>query len=257
MMRRLSDGSRDNVNQQQHGMNAVLRLARSDIKTFRTTFAITGGFMLLMGTLVATIVSLGAIGPSSDIEGGNSILADLVMLMLAGLLATPHLTWGALSEWRNPLERRLALVRAMPIPVSTIVGSRMVFMLSALVITVPAFFAPIYLLGNVRLSFGAFVAFVAFWVGYALGSAGLTMYVDMVRGSRFFFLSSFGTAGALLAVVVLVSFILGFRIVYEIAELAISHGLVLGLGSLIVGALAFILTGRLTTRHLPGREIPV
>jgi hypothetical protein len=245
------------MNLQQNWMSTVLWLARFEIRTFWLTIVITGGFMLLMGTLVATIVSLGALGPTGDISGADSILADIVILTLATLLATPYGSWGAVHEWQNPLERRLGLMRTMPIPVSTLIGGRMVFMLSTLILTVPAFFVPIYLLGEIRLSFGAFLVFVLFWIGYALISSGMTLYIDVVRGSRFFLVSSFFSAGALIGLVILVSFGLGFRIVYEIGELAVNHGLILGLGALIVGALGFALAGWLTARDLPGREIPV
>jgi hypothetical protein len=213
--------------------------------------------MLVMGMVTATIVEVGALGPETNSNRTDSFLVDFVLLLWTTLLATTYTSWGSTAEWRNPAERRLGMMRMLPVPVSTLIRSRMALHLVSLAILVPAFFGPIYLIGDIQLNLGAYAAFVAFWAGYALVWGGLTLYLDVVRGSRFVFLSSFISAPILIGLIVLVSFVLEVQVVETVGQLSRDYGLVTGLAALSAGVAAFVLAGHLTARDLPDREIAV
>jgi hypothetical protein len=234
----------------------ILRLARQEFVWLRLSYLITGGFMLVIGVFSASIIESGALGPEAE-TAPDAFVADFVLLLFATLLATTYTSWGSLAEWRNPAERRLAMMRTLPIPVSMVIRARILLLLLALVINVTAYFGAIYLLGDIRLNLGAYLAFVAVWIGYALVWGGVTMYLDVVRGSKYFLQSSFVSGTVTIAIVILVSLILGFQVVYTVGQAAVDHSLLTAAIALIVGVVAVIVTERLTVRDLPGREIPV
>jgi hypothetical protein len=245
------------VNQQRTGTSDVLWIVRSELSHLWISYALTGGMLMIMGVLVATIVETGALGPEASLAGEASFLTDFIMLLVTTLLATTYTSWGSTSEWRNPAERRLAMMRMLPIPVSTLIRSRLSLLLLALAVNVPAFFGAMYLIADVRLSLMAYVAFIAVWVGYALAWSGLTVYLDVVRGSRYLFISTFFTGAATMFLIVLISAILGIQIVRGIAELSSAHGIIIGPAALLFGAAVFAIAGRMTSRDLPRREISV
>jgi hypothetical protein len=244
------------VNQQQFGSSAIRWLVRCELPSLLVPYLITGGFMLVIGVLSAATVETGALGPEAE-YGANSFFADFVLLLFATLLATTYISWGSLAEWRNPAERRLAMMRTLPIPISTVVRARILFLLLALVINGTAYFGVIYALGDIRLSPGAYLAFVSVWIGYALIWGGVTMYLDTVRGSKYILLSSFVSSTIAIGVIVVISLILGFQVVYTVGQLASDHSLLTAVSALVVGIAALIVTERLTVQDLPHREIPV
>jgi hypothetical protein len=188
-------------------------------------------------------------------ETPHSFLADFVILLLTTLPATTYTFWGLISEWQNPAERRLAMMRTLPIPASTLLRCRLMLLVISLAVNVPVFFGAIYLVADVQLGPGAYLAFIAVWVGYALLWGGLTMYLDVVRGSRYLFMSTFVSGTLLIGLIVFVSAILGFQVVYQVGQLSSDHGLLTGLSALVAGVVTFLLAGRLSQRKLQRREI--
>jgi hypothetical protein len=242
---------------QQSGMGAILWLARREISRLRVPYVLTVAFMLVAGVGAGSIVQAGAVGPANDFGARGAILADIIILLMATLLVSNYACWGSYSEWMTSSERKLAFMRALPIPVSTLVGSRMVAMLFALPFTVPAFFAPIYLMNDFRMGVSTYLAFILFWIGYAFFWAGVNLYLDVVLGSRPFFWISSVLAAAMLGFIVLIGGGLGIRFVYEVERLVSNYGLLAVPAALIAGVAFFIAAGRLTVTGLQGREIPV
>lgn len=241
---------------QRSAMSPAIWLARKEIVRLRYSYLMTGAFMLVAGAFVAPTVEAGVLGPAAADSPRDAIFGDFVILLLTTLLATNYAFWGSVSEWSNPSERKLAFMRALPIPVSTLVGSRMISMVAALPITIPAFFLSIYLLADVQMGVGDYIAFSVFWVGYALLWAGFNLYVEIVSGSRFYFWISFVSVALMVGLIALIDFGLDIRIGLNVVTLIDSYGFLAALASLVVGFLALMLAGRMAARGLQGREIP-
>lgn len=129
-----------------------------------------GGFLLSENATVGS--GSGLLGPL----GGFWFLAVVPVLNVNFLFNCDY--YYRLSG--DNLARRLAFLRELPISAAALVAGRIAYMLLALVVSAPAFFATTYraseLIRN-RLDPVEYLCFVAIWCGYALFAGGLYLFL--------------------------------------------------------------------------------
>lgn len=98
-------------------------------------------------------------------------------------MAKPYLSLQNAKQ--NPYGKRMAVLRSLPVPVSVLSLSRIILMISTLVIMSLAFYG---MMGTVLfgiagsvfdfLTFGEFIIFGFFWFGFAMVVGGISPYIE-------------------------------------------------------------------------------
>lgn len=237
-------------------------LAGKEIRRSWLSYPVTGLAMLLMGIIAAPsvdgiLIVEGFGGGGREFEDWyNAFYPDFLFLVFGGFLALNWTSREYLQVFsQDAFSERLVFMRSLPISSGTLVGSRMISLCFALLFTVPAFFAPVYLASDLGWLGWGFLWFVLIWVGYSLLGAGLWLLAEFgIRGNTYVWLSLVGTGLAVVAVMFL-EWAVRLRVVERIAALAQSNGPLVAILSLLVGAAGFALMARLATRRIERRDL--
>jgi hypothetical protein len=163
----------------------------------------------------------------------------------------------ALSR-RDPLASRLLFLRSLPISADSLVGSRALGMVLALLVNAPAFFLPAFLLTDLGELGASYLAFAGIWVGYALLASGVCLLCELTVNGGAYARIYFGFAAALMAELALLEWTLDLGLVRRTAELAQSgYGALLAVLSVLAGGAAFAVLSHVTVRRLRKRDFSV
>jgi hypothetical protein len=246
------------------GSADAIWLARKEVKRTWLSFVLTGLFFLFLGFFVVPSVSgvfeLEGFGAGGRrIEGFyNALFADYLFLMICAFLGVRAVSRDYAFSRRDPLASRLLFLRSLPISADSLVGSRALGMLLALLINVPAFFGPAYLLTDLGELGASYLAFAGIWVGYGLLASGLCLLCELTVNGGAYARIYFGFAAALMAELALLEWTLDLGLVRRTAELAQSgYGALLAVLSVLAGGAAFAVLSRVTVRRLRKRDFSV
>lgn len=218
--------------------------------------------MVLAGLIVAPTID-GSFTPEGLGDAGreleewyNAFFTDFFFLVFGTLLAVNWMSRDYFRVFsRDAFSERLIFMRSLPVSQGTLVGSRMVSMCFALLFTVPAFFAPVYLISDLSQLGWGFLWFVLIWIGYSLLGAGVWLLGEFGVHGRTYVWTSLAFPALLIAVIALLEWAVDFRAVDRTSALAQSHGPAAALVALILGASGFVLTARYATRRVESRDL--
>jgi hypothetical protein len=118
----------------------------------------------------------------------NRFMLDLFFVGVAPSFATLFMAKPYLSlqnAKQNPYGKRMAVLRSLPVPVSVLSLSRIILMVSTLVIMSLALYGMMgTVLFGIRgshfdyLTFGEFLIFGFFWFGFAMAVGGISPYIE-------------------------------------------------------------------------------
>jgi hypothetical protein len=203
----------------------------------------------------AYMVGLGAlIAPRSE-DGAGSVALELPFLILMLILTQAFFSWEYMSWENDRMSARLAFLRLLPIPLEVIVGSRMIRLISAAVLNVPAFFLPLWFLGDWEIGPGSYVGFVLFWTGMSTLATGYALCMEMARSLRRYVLTNFGIMAVLIPLVVYLGLAHDVWAVRWSVDIAADHPVLLSLGGLIVGVTGYLALGMVARNLLARREL--
>ena len=146
-------------------------------------------------------------------------------------------------------------MRSLPISTRSLVGSRLISMLIALVLGALAFFLPAFFLSDLGALGTSYLWFCGVWIGYSLLGAGLCLLFELTVNGKVYTLISFGFAAALMVVLALLEWTLDLSLVGRTAELARSYGAFPAIFSVLAGGAAFALLSRVTFNRLQKRDL--
>jgi hypothetical protein len=237
-----------------------LWLAKEEIKRAWLSYVLSGLFVLFVGFFATVSLSgvfelegFGAGGQRME-EHYNAFFADYLFLLVYAFLGV-----NAISTpiWRDTCSSRLVLLRSLPVPAESVVGSRALCMLFALVAGIPAFFLPALFLTDPG-EFGTTLSYLPFagvWIGYSLLGSGLWLILELSVRGKIYTLISFGFAASLMAGVALLEWILDLSLVERTAHLAQeSYGALPAIFSILAGGSAFALQFRVAVHRLEKRD---
>lgn len=138
----------------------------------------------------------------------------------------------------------------------SVVGSRALRMLLALVVNVPAVFLPAFLLSDLGGLGMSYLWFCGVWVGYGLLAAGLLLLLELTVEDKTRALISIGSAAAIGLVLALLEWTVDLRLVGRTVGLAQAHGALPAVLSILAGSATFVLLAWLTAERLEKRDIP-
>ena len=236
-------------------------LARKEMRRTWLSYPLTGLFVLFLGFFVVPSLSgvfefdgFGAEG--RRVEGFyNAFFADYLFLVICAFLGVNAISRDYTLAWRDPFSSRLLFLRSLPIPAESLVASRALSMLFALLLNAPAFFLPAFFLTELGELGTSYLWFAGVWIGYGLLGSGLCLLCELTVSGRVYTLIYFGLAASLMVVLALLEWTLDLRLVGRTAELAQSYGALPAVFSVLAGAAAFALLSRITVRRLGKRDL--
>jgi hypothetical protein len=236
-------------------------LARKEVRRAWPSFVLTGLFFVFLGFFAVPTVS-GIFELEGFGAGGrrieafyNALFVDYLFLVVCAFLGVRAVSGDYALYWRDPLAARLVFLRSLPISADSLVGSRALGMLLALLVNAPAFFGPAFLLTDLGELGASYLAFAGIWVGYALLASGLCHLCELTVGGRAYARIYFGFAAALMVELALLEWTLDLRLVGRTAELAQGgYGALLAAFLVLAGGAAFAVLARVTVRRLRKRD---
>jgi hypothetical protein len=257
------------------GFVGAFWLAKKEMKGAWLSYPLSGLFVLFVGLLAVASLSgvfelkgFGAWGQGME-DYYNGFFLDYVFLAACALLGVNTVFFSGgrgpllLSSWDSlpdtSSSRGLLLLRGLPISAGSLVGSRMISMLFALVVNAGAFFVPVFLLSDLGRELGttSYVRFAGIWIGYSLCASGLWLLCELTLGrDKAHALFSFGLAASLMVVVLLIEWALEPSLVEGTAKLAqMPHGVFYAILCVVAGGTVLALLFWLTARCLKKREL--
>jgi hypothetical protein len=237
-------------------------LATKEIRRMWLSYPLTGLFVVFLGFFVVPSVSgvfefegFGA-GEQRMEDFYNAFFSDYLFLVICAFLGVNAISRDYKLAWRDPFSSRLLFLRTLPIPAESLVGSRALCMLFALVMGAPAYFLPAFFLSDLGELGTSYLWFACVWIGYCLLASGLCLLCELTVDGRVYTMIYFGLAASLMVVLALLEWTLDLSLVRRTAELAqSSYGALAGVISILAGAAAFALLSRATIRRLQKRDL--
>jgi hypothetical protein len=230
-------------------------LARKEMRR-AWPYCVLGASIVSFLGLVAAVSLSGVLqmdGSGAGERFYDAFFSDFLFLLVCAALGANTLLGYYTHYWRGTYSSRLAFLRSLPISAGALVGSRVLCMLSALMVGVLAFFLPVYFFSGLgeELGAGRFLSFCGLWVGYALLGAGLWLLLEFGVGGRAYALISYTFALTLMVVVTVLEWTAGLSLVARTAQLAQGgYGAPSSIFSVLAGGAAFVLLARASVRHV-------
>jgi hypothetical protein len=237
-------------------------LAKREMKRAWLSYMLTGLFVLFLGFF--TVVTLSGIlefegfgaGVKRVEENYNAFFADYLFLLVCAFLGVNVISRDYTLIWRDPFSSRLVFLRTLPISAGSLVGSRALSMLFALLVNTPAFFLPAYFLTDLGELGMSYLWFCGVWFGYGILGSGLWLLFELTATGRVYTLIYLGFAVALAVVLALLEWTVDLSLVGRTAELAqSSYGSLPTIFSILTGCAAFALLARATVQRVEKRDL--
>lgn len=240
-----------------NGFAGAFWLAQKEIMRVWLSYPLGVLFVLFFGFLVVPSASgvfefegVGAGGQRVE-DFYNAFFSDYFFLVMCAFLGVSAISGDRTLSWRDAFSSRLLFLRRLPIPAESLVGSRVICMLFALLLNAPAFFLPAFFLSDLGELGTSYLYFACIWIGYGLLASGLCVLCELTVSGRVYTLISFGLAASLAVVLALLEWALNLSLVERTAQLAqSSYGALAAVFSVLAGAVAFALLFRATVHRL-------
>jgi len=243
-----------------NGLAVAFLLARKEIGRTWLSHVLTGMFVLFPGLFVAVSLSgvfefegFGA-GVKRVEEHYNAFFSDYLFLVVCVFLGVNVISRDYTLIWQDTFSSRLLYLRNLPVSARSLVGSRALCMLFALVLGAPSFFLPAYFLSDLGELRTSYLLFAGVWIGYSLLGSGVCLLFELSVSGRVYALISFGFAASLMVILALLEWTLHPNLVGRTAQLVQSYGALPAVFSILAGAVAFALLCRITVRHIETRD---
>ncbi len=180
-----------------------------------------------------------------------------MFLIVGALLAVNSLSMDYMRVWSDDVfSHRLAFLRSLPASTESLVASRAMSMLFALPFTVPAFFLPVYFLSDLGEMGFSYVWFVGIWLGWSLAYGGVTLLCELAVSGKVYVWLSVALIVGLIAILAFLEWSVRLGLVERSANLALEHGPLAAIVSLLAGGAAFALFARAAAKRIEGRDLP-
>ena len=245
------------------GLAGAFRLARKEVRREWPSYPLTGLFLLLLGFFVVPSLSgvfevdgSGAVGLWAE-DHYNDFIADYLFLIVGAFLGVRAISRDyTLAAWQDTYSSRRNFVRKLPISPGSLVASRVLSMLFALILYAPAFFVPAFFLSDLgELPTSKYLYFCGVWIGYGLLGSGLCLLLELTVNGKVYILISFSFTVSLIGVLALLEWTVDLSLVGRSAQLVQSYGALPAIISILAGGSAFVLLSRLTARRIGKRNL--
>ena len=236
--------------------------ARNETRRAWPSYPLNGLFFLSLGFLVVPSLSgvfelrgFGVVG--RRVEGFyNAFFADCLFLVVCAFLAVNVASGDHARIRLDVFCARLHFLRKLPILAGSVVGSRTMYMLIALILGAPAFFLPTFFFSDLGELGASYLWFAGIWIGYSLLASGLNLLLELTGSGRTRGLTSYGLTLSFVLALAILEWTLDLNLVGRKAELAQSgYGALPAILSILTGAAAFAILARATASRLERRDL--
>lgn len=241
------------------GLAGAFRLAK-EMERMWLSYPLSGVFLLIPGFLLVPglsgIFELRGFGAWEHRveEFHNAFFLDCLFFGVCAFLAVNAVPGEHGFGRRDVFSWRLLLSRRLPVPARSLVGSRAVSLLFALVLNVPAFFLPAFLLSDLGELRSSYVWFAGIWIGYSLLTSGLYLLLEFTANGRARSLISVGCVLSLLVLAIL-EWTLQLNVVGTTVEMAKDYGPLPAVLSILGGCVAFAILCRAAVHLVRSRDL--
>lgn len=231
-------------------------LSKEEFSRKSLSYVVSGMFVALFGFFVILPFSSAVIPLSENARSGGfaTDLLDLFFLTIVSIFSVNSLSRSYMSLHRDPFHGWLLFQRSLPVSPKEIVLARSLVMLPATVVMSALFFGPLVILSRMldyQFDAGQYFWFVLIWLGYALFSGGLNLFMELGLNGKLVIVLQLLWLGLLVAIV----WLMNGKLVFTTFDWAGSYGpLPAGL-SLLAGGLLFVLLAKATERRIGRREM--
>jgi hypothetical protein len=239
-------------------------LAKKELKRAWLSYPLSGLFVLSLGLFAVPALSgvfelegSGAVGLRVE-EHYNDFLADYLFLVVGAFLGVSAISRDyTLAAWQDTYLSKLLFMRELPIKAGSLVGSRVISMLFALLLYAVAFFGPAFFLSDLGEELGTktYLWFCGVWLGYGLLGSGLCLLFELTSSGKVYTLISVGFGASLMVVLALLEWTVNLSLVGRTAQLVQSIGALPAILSIVAGGAAFALLSRVTVRRIEKRDL--
>ena len=169
------------------GFAGAFRLARKEMRQAWPSYPLSSLFLLLSGFFVAPSLSgvfelrgFGDVGQRTE-EFYNAFFSDCLFLVICAFLAVNVVPGGYARVRRGAFYAKLRFFRKLPVPAGSVVGSRALGMLFALILNAPAFYLPAFLISDLGELGASYLWFAGIWIGYCLLASGFYLHLELTE----------------------------------------------------------------------------
>jgi hypothetical protein len=226
------------------------------------SYPLTGLLLLFMGFLVVPSVSgvfeFDGLGTGGERMEGffNASFSDCLFVVVCAFLAATVVSGESAPARRSASFSGLVILRHLAVPAGSVVGSRALRMLLALVLNVPAVFLPAFLLSDLGGLGVSYLWFCGVWVGYGLLAAGLLLLLELTVEGKAQARIFMGGAAAVALALVLLEWTVDLRLLERTVERAQVHGAIPAVLSIVAGSVSLVLLAWVTAGRLERRNLP-
>lgn len=186
------------------------------------------------------------------------VIRDIFFLGIVGSLGFSLMSreYRLMYWWnQNPITKKLAFLKSLPISSTDIVWSRVIYQVNALILYNFTFF---FILGIAWVWTGKngleFLLISLVWVAYGLAISALYLWLEMSKSEKVYFISSLVIVAFFILFTVASRFI-DFSLFDSIIEGVRNYGFAFPLGCLLVSVVLFLLSIKAIIRGLDKREL--
>jgi|SRR5690625_3719338 len=237
-------------------------LVGKEIQFQRTAFVAT-----ILGTM---LIAFFAFSASLPFLWGTSHSQDLFLdtflldLFIGGLtpafatlfISSPYLSFRSIKE--DPFGKRMAVYRVLPVPITVLSRSRMLFMLVTLMTMSTVFYTlvitAVHSFVEPLVTMQELVVFVLSWFGYSMVIGGINAYVESGTNGKVLWIFPFVFIFIFIAVVIFVYKTVGMGVVEWSFHLVQTIGWPLAVISLLLGTVSCLLTEQMLRKRLLNKD---
>jgi hypothetical protein len=216
------------------GWSDVLWLVRREMRRTWRSYLASAVYMAFMSVFFAV----------ATVNEQSDYMIDFLFVVVTSVLATNFMRADYFRYSDDPFGPNVAFLRSLPISTATIVRSRLLLMLAAWVLNIPAFFLPWWYLGDPALDAGEFIAFALFWIGLSAIGACIASYFEFASTVKRYTIAMVAVAVAMVAGMAALHYWTDLAIVSWAMDRARDSGPLLALAGLAIGAGALVIADR-------------
>ena len=240
-----------------HSFTESFWLAKREMRRAWLSYPLTGLFVLALGLFavpslsgIFEVDSSGAVGLRME-DHYNDFISDYLFLVVGAFLGVNAISRDyTLASWQDTYLARLLFMRELPISTGSLVASRVISILFALVLYAPAFFVPAFFLSDLGALGVSYLWFCGIWIGYGLLGSGLCLLLELTVNGKVYILISVGFTVSLMVVLALLEWMVDLSLVGRTAQLVQSYGPLPAIISILAGGAALALLSRVTARRI-------
>lgn len=220
--------------------NNAIWLATRSLRESWSAVVLTAVYFAFMGLVLAN-------DTSSAIEFAHPVL---MLILIQPAISARYMSWKS----DNEVVRNQMFLRSLPVGFGTIIVSRLIVMLIAGIVNIPLYFFSFWYVDQGWPGFENFLAWSIFWIGIAIGCAGLSLIQEFRLSIKRWTTMNFIVIMVVGVVALLIFLFTEIRPVQKSVEVASTHPWILAASGLVIGIAALTYSIGVAVRSFRKRE---